>query len=106
MSFLTLRLFRLTPSLTRPFTSTPAYLHPTNPNPSHPSAEGDAARIPRDKQGASPQTVPGGAAGAPTDGGSGGPTEQSGMPDPGIPKGDVEGVKEGMTSGGDKPARG
>ena len=106
MSYLALRSARL--PLSRPFTTSLTRLLPTNPNPTSPSAEGDASHIPRDKQGTDPTTERGGAAGAPTESSttaSGGPHDQSGMPDPEVPSEEAGKFKEGMTSGKSGPAR-
>lgn len=72
-----------------------------------PDGNADSASLPKDKQSSGePRTTErSGAVGGPTLGGTGGPTEQSGLADPEIPKEEAGKVKEGMTSTKNGPAR-
>ena len=93
---------------TRSISTSIPRLFPSNPT-NAPNAEADAAHLPRDKQGADPNSQPGGSAqGTHTPSSqtpSGGPSEQSGLADPEIPKEEASKYKGGMTNGKDGPAR-
>ncbi|KAK8844524.1 hypothetical protein IAR55_006370 [Kwoniella newhampshirensis] len=82
------------------FSSFPPARFPVNPTGST-NANADTAHISRDKQGTGKSDVQqgGSASEGKTQGGSGGPSEQSGIPDPEISDKDASKAKEGMTSG-------
>nr|XP_031859805.1 uncharacterized protein CI109_004653 [Kwoniella shandongensis]KAA5526877.1 hypothetical protein CI109_004653 [Kwoniella shandongensis] len=84
----------------RPFSSFTPSRFPANPT-SSPNANADTANISRDKQGTgkSDSEHGGSAQGGQSLGGSGGPTEKSGLADPEVPKGEASQAKKGLNTG-------